>query len=151
MILRMRAHFMLWEQFIGPSLKAMRTLLIRPIQGYGITASLSYSDTWVRKPDCLHLPYRLQHCLCHVYILFSKLSLVCILFLWAIWLLVGEGGSALCTAGSLAASLASTQQMPVAPIPIYSCDNEKFLQTYPLRSKSCPSLRSTGIQLLQLS
>ena len=26
-------------------------------QGYGNTASLSYPDTWVRKPDCLHLPY----------------------------------------------------------------------------------------------
>ena len=48
---------MLWEHFIGPSLKAMRTLLIRPFQGCGNTASLSYPDTWVRKPDCLHLPY----------------------------------------------------------------------------------------------
>ena len=55
-ILRIRAHFMLWEQFIRPSLKAMRTLVIRPLQGYGNTASLSYPDTWVRKPDCLHLP-----------------------------------------------------------------------------------------------
>ena len=53
----MRAHFMLWEQFIGPSLKAMRTLVIRPLQGYGNTVSLSYPDTWVRKPGCLHLPY----------------------------------------------------------------------------------------------
>ena len=35
----------------------MRTLVIRPLQGYGITASLSYPDTWVRKPDYLHLPY----------------------------------------------------------------------------------------------
>ena len=57
MILCMRAHFMLWEQFIGPSLKAMRTIVIRPLQGYGNTAPLSYADTWVRKPDCLHLPY----------------------------------------------------------------------------------------------
>ena len=48
---------MLWEQFIRPSLKAMRTLVIRPLQGYGNTAPLSYLDTWVRKPDCLHLPY----------------------------------------------------------------------------------------------
>ena len=53
----MRAHFLLWEQFIRPSLKAMRILLIRPIQGYGDTASLSYPDIWVRKSDCLHLPY----------------------------------------------------------------------------------------------
>ena len=53
----MQAHFMLRQQFIGPSLKAMRTLLIRPIQGYWKTASLSYPDTWVRKPDCLHLSY----------------------------------------------------------------------------------------------
>ena len=58
-ILRIRAHFMLLEQFIGPSLKAMRTLVIRPLHGYGNTASLSYPDTWVRKPDCLHLPYNL--------------------------------------------------------------------------------------------
>ena len=35
----------------------MITLVIRPLQGYGNTASLSYPDTWVRKPDCLHLPY----------------------------------------------------------------------------------------------
>ena len=55
-VLRMRAHFMLWE-VIRPSLKAMRILVIRPLQGYGNTASLSYPDTWVRKPDCLHLPY----------------------------------------------------------------------------------------------
>ena len=54
----MQAHFMLWEQFIGPSLKAMRTLVIRPLQGYGNTASLSYPDTWVRKLDCLYLPYK---------------------------------------------------------------------------------------------
>ena len=53
----MRAHFMLWEQFIRPSLKAVRTLVIRPLQGYGNTASFSYPDTWVRKPDCLHLAY----------------------------------------------------------------------------------------------
>ena len=53
----MRAHFMLWGQFIGPSLKAMRTLVIRPLQGYGNTTSLNHPDTWVRKPDCLHLPY----------------------------------------------------------------------------------------------
>ena len=53
----MCAHFMLWEQFIGPSLKAMRRLLIKPIQSWGNTASLSYPDTLVRKPDCLHLPY----------------------------------------------------------------------------------------------
>ena len=51
-ILCMRAPFMLWKQCIGPSLKAMRTLVIRPFQGYGNTAF-----TWVRKPDCLHLPY----------------------------------------------------------------------------------------------
>ena len=54
----MRAYFMLWEQFIRPSLKAMRTLVNRPLQCYGNTALLSYPDTWVRKPDCLHLPYR---------------------------------------------------------------------------------------------
>ena len=48
---------MLWEQFIGPGLKAMRTLVIMPSQGYGNTASLSNPDTWARKPDCLHLPY----------------------------------------------------------------------------------------------
>ena len=53
----MRAHFVLWEQFIRPSVKAIRTLVIRPLQGYGNTASLSYPDTWVRKPGCLHLPY----------------------------------------------------------------------------------------------
>ena len=53
----MRAHFMLWERFIGPSLKAMRTLVIRPLQGYGNTAPLSYPDTWVRNPDCLYLHY----------------------------------------------------------------------------------------------
>ena len=35
----------------------MRTLVIRPLQGYGNTTSLSYPDTWERKPDCLHLPY----------------------------------------------------------------------------------------------
>ena len=56
-ILYMRAYFTLWEQFIRPSLKTMRTLVIRPFQGYGNTASLSYLDTRVRKPDCLHLPY----------------------------------------------------------------------------------------------
>ena len=55
-ILHMRAHFMLWEQFIRPGLKAVSTLVIRPLQGYGNTASLSYPATWVRKPDCLHLP-----------------------------------------------------------------------------------------------
>ena len=48
---------MLWEQFIGPSLKAMRRLVIRPLQGYGNTAPLSYPDTWARKPDYLQLPY----------------------------------------------------------------------------------------------
>ena len=48
---------MLWEQFIRPSLKAMRTLFIRPIQGCRNTASISYLDTWVRKSGCLHLPY----------------------------------------------------------------------------------------------
>ena len=53
----MQVHFMLWEQFIGSSLKAMKTLIIRPLQGYGNTASLSYPDTWVRSSDCLHLPY----------------------------------------------------------------------------------------------
>ena len=53
----MLAHFMLWEQIIRPSLKAMRPLVIRPLQGFGNTASLSYPDTWVGKPNCLHLPY----------------------------------------------------------------------------------------------
>ena len=48
---------MLWERFIGPILKAMRTLVIRHLQGYGNTAPLRYPDTWARKPDCLHLPY----------------------------------------------------------------------------------------------
>ena len=52
----MQAHFMLREQFTGPSFKAMRTVVIRRLQGYGNTASLSYPDTWVRKPDRLHLP-----------------------------------------------------------------------------------------------
>ena len=55
----MRAHFMLWEQFIRPNLKNMRTLVIKPHKGYENTAPLSYPDTWVRKPDCLHLPYTL--------------------------------------------------------------------------------------------
>ena len=50
----MQAHFVLWEQFIGPSLKAMRTLVIRPLQDYGNVAPFSYPDTWVRKPDCLY-------------------------------------------------------------------------------------------------
>ena len=45
-ILRMQAHFMLWEQFIGPSFEAMRTPVIGPLQCYGNTAPLSY-----------HLPY----------------------------------------------------------------------------------------------
>ena len=36
----------------------MRTLVIRPLQGYGNTASLSYPDTWVKKPDCLHFLYK---------------------------------------------------------------------------------------------
>ena len=31
----MQAHLMLWEQFIRPSLKAVGTLLIRPLQGSG--------------------------------------------------------------------------------------------------------------------
>ena len=53
----MQAHFMLWEKFIGPSVKAMRTVVIRPLQGYGNTAPLSYPDTWARKPDCLHSLY----------------------------------------------------------------------------------------------
>ena len=35
----------------------MRKLVIRPVQDYGNTASLSYPDTWARKPDCLNLPY----------------------------------------------------------------------------------------------
>ena len=47
----MRAHFKLREPFTGPSLKAVRTLVIRPFQGYGNAAPLSYPDTWVRKPD----------------------------------------------------------------------------------------------------
>ena len=50
----MQAHLILWEQFIRPSLK--RTLLIRPLQGYGNTASLSYLDTSLRKPYCSHFP-----------------------------------------------------------------------------------------------
>ena len=50
---------MLWEQFIRPNLKNMRTLVIKPHKGYENTAPLSYPDTWVRKPDCLHLPYTL--------------------------------------------------------------------------------------------
>ena len=41
-----------------PSPEAMRTLIIRCLQGCGNTASLSYPETWVRKPDCFHLPYR---------------------------------------------------------------------------------------------
>ena len=53
----MRAHFMLWEQFIGSSLKAVRTSY-QALPGYGNTASLRYPDTWVRKPDCLHLLYK---------------------------------------------------------------------------------------------
>ena len=57
----MQAPFMLQEQFIGPSPKAVRTLVIRPLQGYGNTAPLGYPDTWVRKPDCLHLPYDIIH------------------------------------------------------------------------------------------
>ena len=49
---------MLWEQFIRPSLKTMRTLVIRLLQGYyGNAVPLSYPDTWARKSDCLHLPY----------------------------------------------------------------------------------------------
>ena len=47
----------LQRNWYNRSIKAMRTLHIRPIQGYGNTASLSYSDTWVGKPDCLHLSY----------------------------------------------------------------------------------------------
>ena len=54
----MQVYFMLCEQFIRPSLKVMRTLVIRPLQGYGDTAPLSYPDPWVRKPDHLHLSYR---------------------------------------------------------------------------------------------
>ena len=67
---------MLWEQFIGPSLKAMRTLLMRPLQSYGNTASLSYPDTWVRKPDCLHLPYKflIRYTICKYFLLFFELS-----------------------------------------------------------------------------
>ena len=60
LLARIRINFMLWEQFIGPSLKAMRTLVLRPLQGYGNTVSLSYPDTWVRKQDCLHLPYVME-------------------------------------------------------------------------------------------
>ena len=52
-----RAHFTVREHFMRPSPEAMRTLIIRCLQGCGNTASLSYPDTWVRKPDCLHLPY----------------------------------------------------------------------------------------------
>ena len=72
MILHKQAHFMLWEQFIGPGLKAMRTLVIGHTQGYGKTASLSYPDTWVRKPDCLHLPYKGLK----PYFLWNRLSLI---------------------------------------------------------------------------
>ena len=32
---------MLGEQFVGPSLKAMRTLVIRPLQGYGTLLPLA--------------------------------------------------------------------------------------------------------------
>ena len=53
----MWAHFMLWEQFIRASLKAMRTLYISPLQRYGNIASLGNPDTCVRRPDCLHLTY----------------------------------------------------------------------------------------------
>ena len=73
-ILRMRAHFMLWEQVIKPSLKATRTLLTRLLQGNGNTASLSYSDTWVRKPDCLHLPYNMECSLKHILGLTPRVS-----------------------------------------------------------------------------
>ena len=62
----MRALFLLWEQFIGPSLKAMRTLVIRPLQGYGNTAPISSPDTWVRKPDCLRVPYTILSCNCRI-------------------------------------------------------------------------------------
>ena len=68
---------MLWEQFIRPSLKAMRTLLIRSIQGYGNTASLSYPDTWMRKPDCLHLPYKCFDLFFHLGHFFVLVSLFC--------------------------------------------------------------------------
>ena len=78
----MRTHFMLWEQFFRPSLKAMRTLVIRPLQGNGNTASLSYPDTWVRKPDCLHLPYTYA-CLCYwVLCLAENHELWCLLFFY---------------------------------------------------------------------
>ena len=53
----MQAQFMLCEQFNRPSLKVTRTLVSRCLQGYRNTATLSYLDTWVRKQDCLHLPY----------------------------------------------------------------------------------------------
>ena len=42
----------------GSPLKPMGTAYRTQSQGYGNTASLSYPDTWVRKPDCLHLPYK---------------------------------------------------------------------------------------------
>ena len=54
----MRAHFLLREQCIGPGLQAVRTLVVRPLQGCGNTAPLSYPHTWARKPDYLHLAYR---------------------------------------------------------------------------------------------
>ena len=57
MILHMQPHVMLWEPFIRPSLKDMSTLIIKPIKGYEETASISYLDTWLWKPDCLCLPY----------------------------------------------------------------------------------------------
>ena len=48
---------MLRKQFIGPSLKAIRALVMRPLQGYGNTAPLNYPDMWVKKPDCIHILY----------------------------------------------------------------------------------------------
>ena len=45
------------------SLHVMGTVYQTQSQGYGNSASLSYPDTWVRKSDCLHLPYQsLVHC-----------------------------------------------------------------------------------------
>ena len=56
-IVCMQAQSRLWEQFFRNSLKAMRKILIRPILKVMETSSLNNPDIWVRKPDCLHLPY----------------------------------------------------------------------------------------------
>ena len=69
----------------------------QPFQGYGNTASLSYPDTWVRKPACLHLPYSpfvtfgTCHCVCFTWKLcpFSA-SVILILLLREIDDIVGR-------------------------------------------------------------